>query len=358
MPPAKPTTPATPSGGRANDPSSFHQLPTKIATVVMSQHDERLGQQHHAAAQAAAAQSMQPGPHPPPHGAHGGHALHASYGPTDASHYMPPHGIPPEQMRYNEQQYGAMRPVYAPPHMYYDPSMAAAADYSVDPTHPVYPTISTRTSPVNAYTPQAGVPPFHPTTPPVPQAAWTGSPIGQPQYYGSFSGIAGPPQHGGQPQLTDELGHRHSIPSVYLTHAPGSTWSSPVISSPFQFFSPFPAASPQMDRVESMGSPVPEPWSGSAPTQRQVRPGFVPPPQQPHAGGVAWTNAPNVTPNPSTASTARDPQRRSWSGPSGEEAKSSPAAGSQRPIPDRERKEYHPQPPARRSEWVMWVGNV
>ncbi|KLT45073.1 hypothetical protein CC85DRAFT_241360 [Cutaneotrichosporon oleaginosum] len=25
---------------------------------------------------------------------------------------------------------------------------------------------------------------------------------------------------------------------------------------------------------------------------------------------------------------------------------------------ERERKEYHPQPPARRSEWVMWVGNV
>jgi len=25
---------------------------------------------------------------------------------------------------------------------------------------------------------------------------------------------------------------------------------------------------------------------------------------------------------------------------------------------DRERKAYHPQPPARRSDWVMWVGNV
>lgn len=25
---------------------------------------------------------------------------------------------------------------------------------------------------------------------------------------------------------------------------------------------------------------------------------------------------------------------------------------------ERERKAYHPQPPAKRSEWVMWVGNV
>jgi len=31
------------------------------------------------------------------------------------------------------------------------------------------------------------------------------------------------------------------------------------------------------------------------------------------------------------------------------------AVGDQR---DRERKAYHPQPPARRSDWVMWVGNV
>jgi hypothetical protein len=31
------------------------------------------------------------------------------------------------------------------------------------------------------------------------------------------------------------------------------------------------------------------------------------------------------------------------------------AMGDQR---DRERKAYHPQPPARRSDWVMWVGNV
>jgi hypothetical protein len=34
-----------------------------------------------------------------------------------------------------------------------------------------------------------------------------------------------------------------------------------------------------------------------------------------------------------------------WSGPPKQEA-------------ERERKAYHPQPPARRSDWVMWVGNV
>lgn len=37
--------------------------------------------------------------------------------------------------------------------------------------------------------------------------------------------------------------------------------------------------------------------------------------------------------------------RMSWSGPTKQEG-------------ERERKAYHPQPPARRSDWVMWVGNV
>jgi hypothetical protein len=37
----------------------------------------------------------------------------------------------------------------------------------------------------------------------------------------------------------------------------------------------------------------------------------------------------------------------SWSGPA--------AKDNQR---ERERKAYHPQAPARRSDWVMWVGNV
>lgn len=36
--------------------------------------------------------------------------------------------------------------------------------------------------------------------------------------------------------------------------------------------------------------------------------------------------------------------RESWNGPKQE--------------PDRERKPYHPLPPAKRSDWVMWVGNV
>lgn len=301
---------------------------------------------------------------PPPHP----HAQ--AYGvPSDAQHYIPPpHALPPsgmpDQMRYSDQAYGPMRPVY-PTQMYYDPTMAAA-DYSVDPAHPgpphgapVYPSITTRTSPVNAYSPQANIPPpFHPTTPPVPQGAWTG---GAP-YYGSFGGIPPPGAQGVQPPLTDEMGHRQSIPSVYLSHAPTSAWSSPVLSSPFQFFNPYQqGASPQMDRGENMGSPVlAEPW---APSPAGARPPVRPPyphPQGPHSGGASSVGWGNLPPNP----VSLDSKRPSVSIPTDDHGKSSshgrpPQSHAQaQSAHDKERKEYHPQPPARRSEWVMWVGNV
>jgi hypothetical protein len=303
---------------------------------------------------------------PPPH-------PHAQgFTPSDSQHFippphaLPPTGMPPDQMRYGDQPYGPMRPVY-PTQMYYDPSMAPA-DYSVDPAHagpphgaPVYPSITTRTSPVNAYSPQASIPaPFHPTTSPVPQGAWTG---GAP-YYGSFGGIPPPGAQGVQPPLTDEMGHRQSVPSLYLSHAPTSAWSSPVLSSPYPYYNPYQGASPQMDRGENVGSPVlAEPWAPSpAGVRPPGRPPFVPapPPQAPHSGaasGVAWSN---LSPNPASL----DSQRPSVSTAAEDPTKSShprPPQSSQaqaQSAHDKERKEYHPQPPARRSEWVMWVGNV
>jgi hypothetical protein len=282
---------------------------------------------------------------------------------TESQHYIPPpHALPasgiPDQMRYGEQAaYPHMRPMY--PQMFYDPSMAGtpAADYSIDPSHPapphgagVYSPITPR-SPVAAFSPQTAlVPPFHSTTtPPVPQGPWTPAT----QYYGSFGGMAGPPS---QPPLADEMGHRPSIPSVYLSHAPTSAWSSPVISSPFQFFSPFQGSSPQMDRGESMGPPTAEQWAPSPSTGRQpMRAPYVPGgPQPPGGGPAAWSS--NLGPT----APSLDSKRPSVSAPSDDPtAKASTAAPSHAPQPsDKERKEYHPQPPARRSEWVMWVGNV
>ncbi|KAL1413102.1 hypothetical protein Q8F55_000851 [Vanrija albida] len=276
----------------------------------------------------------------------------------------------PEQIRYNEQGYAAVRPVY-PTQIYYDPTLGPV-EYSVDPSlpahagaHAAYPPLAaTRGSPVNTYSQQTpAVPSFHPptTTPPVPQAAWTNSPIAQP-FYGQYGGMPAPPgsQHAGQPQMAEDLAHGRS---VYIGHAPHQAWSaSPVIPAPYQFFPAYQGASPRADRLETIPQ---EAWTPS--TGAQVRPAYVP-----HASGAnaAWMSPPTAP--------AREPNRQSYSGPSGEEPAATAAAGAAaasaaaaaasaakagtgaaaRIGPDRERKEYHPQPPARRSEWVMWVGNV
>ena len=77
------------------------------------------------------------------------------------------------------------------------------------------------------------------------------------------------------------------------------------------------------------------------------------------AGELAPQSSPLSTPGPPSAFVSRQsygaspgwnggraPNRRSWSGPPREMDK------------ERERKAYHPQAPAHRSDWVMWVGNV
>lgn len=330
--------PPPPSALQSNDPliyQSYRPHPAAATQTMPHPDDQRRGQ---------LSVHLPPSHHPHMQG----------FIPSDSSHFIPQHAVPPsglpEQMRYGEQGYGPMRAVY-PAQMYYDPSLAA--DYSVDPAHPaplapVYPTISSRTSPVNAYSAQGAIPPpFHPTTPPVPQAAWTGSSA----YYGSFGGMGGP-QHGGPPPMAEDMGHRQSIPSVYLSHPPTSAWSSPVMSTPFQFFSPFPANSGQVERVESIGSPTGESWAPSSTgTRPSVRPPYVPGPPPPHSvGGATWNSS--LPPNPASGT---DSKRPSLSLPGEDPTRSPP---SRPPAHDRERKEYHPQPPARRSEWVMWVGNV
>lgn len=55
------------------------------------------------------------------------------------------------------------------------------------------------------------------------------------------------------------------------------------------------------------------------------------------------------TPSPNVPMTPKFRNRMSWSGPPGK------LEGADK---ERERKAYHPQAPAKRSDWVMWVGNV
>ncbi|BEJ12196.1 hypothetical protein CspHIS471_0206560 [Cutaneotrichosporon sp. HIS471] len=271
----------------------------------------------------------------------------------------------PATSKYADQAYGTLRPVYAP-QIYYDPSIAAAAaDYAVDPTH-AYPGIPSRTSPGAAYQTQPPVPPqFHhaATTPPVPQSAWTGSPMPpQTAFFGSYAGM--PPQistqHAGATGMTDEMGHSRSI---FLSHAapgPGPAWSpSSVMSSHYQFYTPYTAST---ERMENM-TPATEAWSPHSQARPlPARPTYV----SPQAG--AWgAGVPAPTPTATAAAAAAAAavsasQGRDHFAPlsvPGEEGLMSQGSNQlHQNERERERKEYHPQPPARRSEWVMWVGNV
>jgi hypothetical protein len=292
--------------------------------------------------------------------------------PSDSGHYLGAHPPPmpagaamsqqEQQLRYADQAYGTLRPVYAP-QLYYDPSIAAAAaaaaDYAVDPTH-AYPGIPSRTSPGAAYPSQPPVPPqFHPaaTTPPVPQGAWTGSPMPpQTAFYGSYAGMPLQlgTQHTGASGMTDELGRNRSMLLPHAAPGPGSAWSaSSVMSSHYQFYTPYTTST---ERMESM-SPVAEAWSPPGqPRTLPARPAYV----TPQAGG--WGAAVPAAAPPAPAAAPSVPQVREPRGSisvPGEEGLKPPRPNQPHQHDrDRERKEYHPQPPARRSEWVMWVGNV
>ncbi|GMK53986.1 hypothetical protein CspeluHIS016_0105720 [Cutaneotrichosporon spelunceum] len=262
---------------------------------------------------------------------------------------------------YADQAYGTLRPVYAP-QIYYDPSIAAA-DYAVDPTH-AYPGIPSRTSPGAGYPSQPPVPPqFHhaATTPPVPQGVWTGSPMPpQTAFFGSYAGMAPQigTQHAGAAGMTDEMGRTRSIFLPHAAPGPASAWSpSSVMSSHYQFYTPYAAST---ERMENM-TPVTEAWS----PQTQARPSPARPPYVSSQTGawVAAVPAPAPTATAAAAAAAVSAsQGREHLAPlsvPGEQGLKSPKSTQPHQNErERERKEYHPQPPARRSEWVMWVGNV
>jgi hypothetical protein len=144
-------------------------------------------------------------------------------------------------------------------------------------------------------------------------------------------------------------GYPYSYRSIpYMAHsAYTSNQTSPLMpSSPYAPSTgnlwPNPPLSPAMGYNQSLQGHMGEPYGHA----RQGYPSTPPPnwggPQQ---ACPAWgSRLPrNSIPAPVRSGTFN---RMSWSGPSKQEEKA------------RERKAYHPQPPANRSDWVMWVGNV
>ena len=127
------------------------------------------------------------------------------------------------------------------------------------------------------------------------------------------------PQYSSIPYNVDPMGAAQSYHVGGSQHPfPPSAWSSPALS---------PAAQQQpFMRHARHGSLVdtnPVPYSP-----------YFPPTNFPQPGQSSqWKPT-------------RAVNRRSWSGP------------AQPQDQERERKAYHPQAPARRSDWVMWVGNV
>jgi hypothetical protein len=91
-------------------------------------------------------------------------------------------------------------------------------------------------------------------------------------------------------------------------------------------------------------------WMPPAPSYNYYTPFQPPPPRDHHQHHHQARPTPSqgFQQHRASFSEQRPPaaNRMSWTGQ---------VAGDQK---DRERKAYHPQPPARRSDWVMWVGNV
>lgn len=125
----------------------------------------------------------------------------------------------------------------------------------------------------------------------------------------------------------DEFGaHR----AVYPGANPGATWASASSPTSYTFYTPYQQQAATFDRL-----PGSEGWSAStSPVLSQAA--------FPHR--QSWQG--HVAPNPRA-------NRMSWSGPS----RGPPPLASQTDKA-KERRPYHPQPPARRSDYVMWVGNV
>jgi hypothetical protein len=207
------------------------------------------------------------------------------------------------------------QPGYQP--TYLEPS---SSDFSIATMHgmPGYPgqppiarsmqSVSPQYSSQASITPRPygwGSPPMSPSMSTVPFGAHFDGP-------NNYQGRGGYESRGYGQDGRDEYGHMRAYP-------PHGQWVGP--SSPYNYYPPY----------QQQQHPPPPPRD-----YHPNRPG--PPPQGYPQNRGAWTEH---------RPPAAQPNRMSWSGQIG--------GGDHK---DRERKAYHPQPPARRSDWVMWVGNV
>ncbi|ORY22021.1 YT521-B-like domain-domain-containing protein [Naematelia encephala] len=183
---------------------------------------------------------------------------------------------------------------------------------------PAYPhrppvTRSNQTSPLNP-------------SPPYPHQTPNQQPFSRPTTVQTQASFWSPPMspamppfanHSRQPSYADEYGMHPGFGGP----PPPSAWTSPSAPSQPYFYTPYQHQIPTME-----AHPPPSDWSGASP-------GF------PYTHRSSWNGPP-----PSH----RQNNRLSWSGPSRPDIVDK----------ERERKAYHPQAPARRSDFVMWVGNV
>lgn len=237
-----------------------------------------------------------------------------------------PINYPTYSISYGNYPQTPIQPVYSPmpPPFPHYPSQPPFYEH---PNRPDYPLDALQHSYAAARALQSSSPSAysispHPSTTPRPYG-W-GSPPMTPAIstvpFGGIGELAGPGRGLGDGSVGsagfDEYGRPNQMMMYSGAGHHPAQWVTPAPSSPYSNYTPFqhvdaPLASP----TTPQGFQHRGPWTG--PHQRP-----------PYATG---------------------PNRTSWIGPVGAE--------SQRER-ERERKAYHPQPPARRSDWVMWVGNV
>ena len=222
-----------------------------------------------------------------------------------------------------------MPPYGYSPQAYYEPQRS---EFSVETMHgmPGYPgrppvPRSTHTSPLNPSPPY----PHH-----SPSQPYSRPSTAQTQAYGMWasppmSPVITPMQYGGM-RVVGMPSHSHVGPEFggerELYYGVPSSWTPP--SVPYGFYSPYQQQAPKSEARTR------ECWPGASPNLAQ-------------GSRNSWTGPPRPLPQGNPLS---------WSGPS--HPPFHVRAESPEKEKEKERKAYHPQPPARRSDWVMWVGNV
>ncbi|RSH90889.1 hypothetical protein EHS25_010065 [Saitozyma podzolica] len=260
-------------------------------------------------------------------------AVYSPYQPLHEQPFQPFPSVTQHPYPYLQHQPGYPHEPHSSPYphlAYYDPP---SADYPLDGM-PGYQTRPRSDQP----TPMNPSPPFphgpqsfsRPST--ATQASYGSmwgsppmSPVAPPIQFNSMGAI-GRGRHARHGSFVDELG---ATPAAYYGT---SAWNAPS----YAYYAPF-QAQPALDGLAMASHPSGgerrQEWpSGSSPAMSQ----------QPFDPRGSWKPPPPPPPQ-------RQANRMSWSGPS---------RGPNIPVDDRLRKAYHPQPPAKRSDWVMWVGNV